>query len=346
MFCHHISKLFLVVILIMMAFPSFSQRSISRANENLILQSAKQAVESYTRYIELIGEESDEDIVEAYYEELGKNLQSDSLYFYNDIIPPKFRASSIEENLDLVPTYLDDIRSRYNSGVKIVYNDFLSSPVYYDRSKQRLFVKITTNKFVQGKYYYKNSDEEVSFEEQIDLYLLVKFNLSGVPECKIYFTSLHQNNASEFNEVLVVEKSAPIYYSNLEQGQNYKRGTSYMLRWEGGELLERLQLSLYQNDKLVQVLDSGFVNDYSYSFRLPNNIKPGKTPYNFRLTKLASKEEPFKSESFYVKRKRPLAVTVSGTAIIAAGITYLIIKASEKKTTKGFEAFPSAPDAP
>ena len=321
----------ILMALICLAFHANAQQSISKANEKVIQAAAMQTAENYTSYLELLAMEVDKDLIEVYKAELLKSVDRDSIFVFNDLVPPESRSASVRENIDPLLTYLDDISSRYIEGVSIVYSDLKPTSIFIDDARQRLFTKVTSTRSLSGKYFYKNDQKQVDNTEEIDFYISISLKESGVPESKIYSVFQHDNNVSKFKAIKVVEKTAPIVFQGFVESNILKRNTEHTIVWEGGELFERLNVSIYQqsNDEFLMPLDSSVLNDNSYTFFLPASIKPGKgNPYYFQIQKLSSEEEPIKSEVFFVKRKTPMWIKAAVPVVVGAGI-YLLIESTK-----------------
>ena len=308
----------------------YAQQSISRTNEKVILESARQTVSNYAKYIELLSQETDKDIIGLYQAELYKSVQRDSVYVFNDLVPPDERSKSIRDNIDRLPTYLNDISTRYVEGVKLVYSNLVASKVFIDTERARLFVKITADREIEGVFYNKNQKKINKGTEKIDFYIKVELKASGVPESKIYSVFLYENNESKYTPIKVVEKTAAIEFQGIPKDTVYKRGLEHTIGWSGGEIFERLRLDLYKSvgDTKIKIadLDSSFVNDNKIKFILSKKTKPGKhNHYFFQLTKLSSQEEPIQSETFTIKRKTPLILQWGVPLIVAGGVIYLLL---------------------
>ncbi|MBA4056745.1 MAG: hypothetical protein C0490_18670, partial [Marivirga sp.] len=170
----------LILILGLVAFTAaFSQQTISRTNEKVIIESAKQTVSDYAKYMELLAQEVDKDLIALYKAELMKSVQRDSVNVFNDLIPISDRPKTLRENIDRLTTYLDDISSRYLEGVKLVYTNFTSSKVFIDEQRNRLFVKITADRGIDGMYHYKDEKKPHQSQEKIDFYVQVQIRASG-----------------------------------------------------------------------------------------------------------------------------------------------------------------------
>ncbi len=306
----------------------YAQQTISKSSEAVILEATQRTVENYTRYLELLAEETDKDVVDIYKSELLKAVEKKDIYVYNDLIPEEDRPSQTEENIDILDTYLEDINSRYLNGVTIIYKNFKASKIYKDTVRQRLFVKITADREINGTYFYKNEKKDHQHEEQMDFYVGIELKENGVPEGRIYSVYKHYKNEEKFIPIEVVEKTEPIEFSRNIFAATFKRGKEMSLTWEGGEVFERLKIDLYKQRKgerkLVQVIDSSFVNDNKMTALLPGKMKPGKNnQYYFQITKLNSKEAPVKSEIFYVRRKTSLGVKTLITGVVVTGVLIL-----------------------
>lgn len=323
----------LLTIVLLAPFALQAQQTISRTNEKVIIESARQTVSNYTKYLELFSEETDKDVTSVYQAELYKSVQRDSVNVFNDLVPKEDRSSSIRENIDRLPTYMNDISTRYLEGVKIVYTNFVSSKVFIDATRARLFVKITADRAIDGMYYNKSQKKLNKGTEKIDFYVKVELKASGVPESKIYNISLYENNDASFVPIKVVEKTAAIQFVHVPKDTVYKRSTEHTVGWTGGEIFERLRLDLYKkagvNDIKVADLDTSFVNDNRIKAMIAKKIKPGRN-YYFVLTKLSSEEQPIKSETFRIKRKLPLILSWGLPIIVVGGVTYLLLNPKQE----------------
>lgn len=304
--------------------PTIAQ--ISKANETVIINASQQVVENYTRYLELLASETDAELADIYKAELYKSVEKDSIYVFNDLIPAAKRAADLNQNVDPLTTYFDDIRSRYRDGLSIVFSEFKTSKIYNDKEQQRFFVKVSALRALKGTYYYKNDKELIENKERLDFYVSIKLQENGLPISKIYSIFLHEDNLNTFEEIEVVEKSIPIVIEDFERKEVFKKGKEYELSWEGGEIYERLNLVLYQTGKPKQIttIDSTFFNNNRVRFTIPGQVKVGKG-YYFEIKKLDSKEAPFKSRTFTIKRRIPLVATIGAPVALTALITYLIV---------------------
>lgn len=323
------------VFLIFLCQSVYGQQTISRTNEKVIMESGRQTVSDYTKYMELLAQETDKDVIALYKAELMKTVQRDSVNVYNDLIPKEDRPKNVQENIDRLTTYLDDIGTRYLDGVKIVYTNITPSKVFIDPVRSRLFIKVTADRKIDGVYYNKNQKKQNTSEEKIDFYVKVQLKGSGTPESKIYSVFIHEDNERQFTPIKVVEKTAPIIFNNVKKDTTYKRATEHSLTWQGGEIFERLRLDLYKQTSVgavrVMAIDTGYVNDNKIRFPL-KKVKPGKrNKYFYQITKLSSEEQPIKSETFYVKRKIPLIAQVGVPLLLVGGVTYLIISQQPAK---------------
>jgi len=330
-----IPNILLVTILIIAGYHGNGQEvSISRATEQVILTTTMQTVESYSRYMELFSSETDKDLADIYKAELMKLIEEDSIWVFNDLVPEGDRPPELEQNIDVFVTYLDDIQSRYLDGVSVVYSNFDTSVVYNDTVRSRLFMKITADRSIEGTYHYKNTSKEHEAEEKLDFYIGIILKETGVPESKIYSVMIHQDNEHNFTPVKVVEKSVPIEFAKNQWPKGMKRGREYTLRWEGGEIYERLSLELYRGSKrlniLEQVIDSAFFNDNSIAFTIPEKTRKNDD-YYFRVTKLDSEEEPFDTERFMIRRRYPLAMQAAIPVVLGAGVYVAILLAQPEE---------------
>ena len=337
----------LLCIMAMVIFPlsAYCQQTISRTNEKVITESAKQTVSDYAKYMELLAQEVDKDLIALYKAELLKSVQRDSVNVFNDLIPIADRPKTLQENIDRLTTYLDDISSRYLEGVKLVYTSFTSSKVFVDQKRNRLFVKVTADRSIDGMYHYKDEKKPNKATEKIDFYVQVQIRSTGVPESKIYSIFLYEDNEQTFTPIKVVEKTAPIVITSVRRDTTYRRIVEHQLAWSGGEIFERLRLDLYKQSDgkavLVRALDTSFVNDNNISFQVDRKVKPGKrNKYFLQITKLSSEEQPIASQSFYIKRKMPLILQVGVPLVVVGGVTYLLLNPKEEAKD------PPLPDVP
>ncbi len=329
------SYFMLLLFSVVTASAALCQQTISRTNEKVIIESAKQTVSDYAKYMELLAQEVDKDLIALYKAELLKSVQRDSVNVFNDLIPIADRPKTLQENIDRLTTYLDDISSRYLEGVKLVYTNFVASKVFIDEKRNRLFVKVTADRSIDGIYHYKDEKKPNKATEKIDFYVQVEIKSTGVPESKIYSIFINENNEQSFKQIKVVEKTAPIVIANVRKDSTYRRAMEHTLAWNGGEIFERLRLDLYKDvggkPVLVRTVDSSFVNDNKIKFEIDKKVKPGKrNRYYFQLTKLSSEEQPIKSDNFFIRRKMPIVLQIGVPLIVVGGVTYLLLNPKEE----------------
>ncbi|HZY82487.1 MAG TPA: hypothetical protein VFE50_23335 [Cyclobacteriaceae bacterium] len=330
----HAHLIILVLLMFIVTFDGFSQETISRTTEKMILESARQTVANYTKYLELSGQEMDKDILSLYHAELFKSVQRDSVNVFNDLTPPADRERNMRDNLERLPVYLSDVSTRYLDGVKLQYSNFTLSKVFVDQARSRLFVKVTADREIDGTYYNKNQKKQNKGTEKIDFYVGVALHRSGVPETRIYSIVLSENNTGSFTEVKVVEKTAAIAFLNVNADTVYRRASEHTLTWSGGELFERLRLDLYRESAvgpvLVTSIDSSFVNDNSINFLIDRKVKPGKrNQYFYQVTKLSSEEAPITSPRFHIRRRTPLLYQIVIPAAVVGGVVFLLTRSNE-----------------
>lgn len=318
---------------------AFAQYNISKTREDIILLSSKRTVESYARFVELIASGIDQDDVNTYKAELMKTIEKDSINVFNDLIPKADRQENFADNIDQISTYLDDINSHYLEGVKITFKNFRISPVFIDTIRLRLFIKIVASREIDGVFHYKDQKKQNTATEQIDFYVGIQGMENNALESRIFSISEHQENEKNFVAIKVVEKTAPIKFTNIVADSIYRRKTNYAINWEGGEIFERLKLEIYRTRKektdLVHTVDIDFVNDNELQYMMPKSIKAGKkNQYYYEIKKLSSEEAPIKSNTFYVKRKYPWTAQAGTAVVIIAGLGFVIYKAFiEDKST-------------
>lgn len=325
-----------ILLVTVLAGAASAQQTISKTTEKIILESSRQTVLNYTKFIELLGQEDDKNLMNLYKAELYKSVQHDSINVFNDIIPLDDRPKNLRDNLERIKTYVNDINTRYLNGVTIIYTNVEPGRVFIDEQRDRLFVKVTSIRSIDGMYQYKNESKHNESREKINFYLHIVMKPSGIPESKIFAITIDDNSEAGFKPVKVVEKTAPILFSSLKKDTILKRATEHTIIWTGGEIYERLKLDLYKRSSTgptkLLTIDSSFVNDNKIKFVFGNKLKPGKkNKYFFQITKLSSEELPATSEVFYIKRKIPLALKIATPVIVIAGVTYWIWSASQTK---------------
>lgn len=336
------------LLMLAFSFHGTAQPSISRTNEKVILESCRQTLLNYTRYLELLAQEGDKQLASLYKAELFKSFVKDSVLVFNDLIPTNSRPARAQENMERLTTYLDDLSSRYQQGVLLTYGNFSFSPVFIDVRRNRFFVKATADRSLDGMYFYKSERSMNSSSERMDLYLQVDIRQNGVPESKIYSVTDHQNNEDTFLAVKVVEKSVPIAFVMMVTDTVIRRGMEHSVAWTGGELFERLGLSLFVDEagtsRKALTIDSSFVNDNGIKFLLPTGLKTGKGHrYHLEINRLNSEEPPSASQPFYLRRKTPLILKIAVPAVVTGGLVWLFINAS--KTTED-PVLPAPPGGP
>lgn len=113
--------------------------------------------------------------------------------------------------------------------------------------------------------------------------------------------------------------------TELSEVKALKRGKEYSIKWSGGSVDQMIKIELYNHTEKVQSWDET-LNDGEHQIKLSSKLKPGKG-YGFRIS---AGEDLVSSQAVQVKRKIPLALTIS-TAIVLPTLVILFSTRNEGK---------------
>ncbi|MEQ1584272.1 MAG: hypothetical protein ABL895_00210 [Cyclobacteriaceae bacterium] len=106
-------------------------------------------------------------------------------------------------------------------------------------------------------------------------------------------------------------------FVELSEVKAFKRGKEYSIKWSGGQADQMIKIELYNHAEKVQSWDET-LNNGELDIKLNSKLKLGKG-YSF---KILAGGDVVSSQDFQIKRKIPLAITIS-TAIIVPTVVIL-----------------------
>ena len=126
-----------------------------------------------------------------------------------------------------------------------------------------------------------------------------------------------------------------IQLTNFGELKAFKRGKNYEIGWTGGVSSDVLTFQLLKNGEKVREWEN-VDNVGSHKFVFPASLRPGK---DYALVVLARDKLLFKSRTFSITRRIPLAVKVS--PLVVTGI--ILVLAAPKRESEKLQ-LPSQPD--
>lgn len=129
--------------------------------------------------------------------------------------------------------------------------------------------------------------------------------------------------------------------SSITEVKPLKRGKEYNLNWSGGKAEEKIRIELHRASGKVQSWEET-QNDGGEVVKLSKKLKPGKD----YLFKFFAGDVEVGSEPVVIKRRIPLAVTISAAVIVPATIILLFSLDKNDIPDPILPEFPSAPPTP
>lgn len=102
-------------------------------------------------------------------------------------------------------------------------------------------------------------------------------------------------------------------FIELNEVKALKRAKEYSIKWSGGPVDQLIKIELYNQTEKVQSWGET-LNDGEQEIKLNSQLKPGKG-YGFRIS---AGEDVVSSQAVQIKRKIPLALTISTAIVIPA----------------------------
>jgi len=102
----------------------------------------------------------------------------------------------------------------------------------------------------------------------------------------------------------------------------YKKGGNVELAWSGGGKSDKINIELMREDAVYKTLAEGADNSNAFSWKIPKNLKAGKT-YSLRLTDVTNPMQPSATSQFEIKAKIPMVVKIAAAAVVIGGGIYL-----------------------
>lgn len=107
--------------------------------------------------------------------------------------------------------------------------------------------------------------------------------------------------------------SQTLKFDGVSEIKRIKRGKKYSITWSGGLRDQTAKIELHNVSGKVKSWDQ-ILNDGEHTIRLNSRLKPRKN-YNF---KIFVAEEEVSSQNIQIKRRIPLALTISTVVFVPA----------------------------
>lgn len=117
-----------------------------------------------------------------------------------------------------------------------------------------------------------------------------------------------------------------IRFEGLSNTDVRKRGTPFIMKWNGGTRQNILNFQLYRGDKLVHTFPN-VANASEHKMILPTSIKPGSS-YFFRVADSKNPDQVVITAPFRIKRKVPLLLKALPIAALGAAIPFILPEAA------------------
>ncbi len=127
-----------------------------------------------------------------------------------------------------------------------------------------------------------------------------------------------------------------LQFESIQEAKPLKRGQNYRIKWSGGSVDQMIKIELHSHAEKVQGWDEP-LNDGEHEIKLSSKLKPGKG-YSF---KIFSGNDVVSSQAVRIRRKIPLALTISTAIIVPTLVILFSSKDDGANDTIEFPVIPS-----
>ena len=121
------------------------------------------------------------------------------------------------------------------------------------------------------------------------------------------------------------------------EGEKFKKGETMPIKWDGFNPQTSLRLELYKGNRSTKEI-TRTAQGYSYNWDINQAVRPGK--YSLRVSKAQNPKEFAQSGVFTIRRKVPIAITISGAALVSGAVAWYLTRPED------VEPLPEPPQPP
>ena len=288
------------------------------------------------------------EIIENSYTPSANQLFLDENVIIEDDIDPNFFDYTSQKNSE-VPKYLSDLELFYEKSeaatisidnieaYDVSQKDYIFLPVYFETTfKGKHIVIDRPYGTVQRIATIKAEKEDglwkalivsiVFYNPTIHTFVgeAKRKKLEAARAAAELIKALNQKKDS----VQVLEKVEEINMDDalkasfLTYPTNARKGKTNLVRWQTGEWEENAKLELYQDSRLINILDDSNGNG-NYMWTVPKTLELNQS-YKLKLTNTADDQKAIFSPEFKIKRGFPLGIKILGAGALVGTAVFLL----------------------
>lgn len=299
-------------------FSAFSQEfTLSKSQLETVNNQAAELLESYETSLNNLGDPLTTVQEKDYFlTDIIQNIfEGEDVLIHNDLDPDNSESKDLT-----VKVYLNNIITKYNKGLQVIFSDIkISEPFYLD--KNSFFIKIELASNLDGVHI----DQPISNFETLDIYIKYSIDeLYNISSPTIYSITNHRENLKQFTPVPIDEGENTFNFSfvNPVKGKSFRRGKEQRLAWKGNDATDPVRLELFKGDKMLSTINPVVVGN-SYVWRIPAGVSLGND-YRIKIVNLKNYDNTATSPRFSIRRKVPLGLKIVGVTGIGA-IVYFVL---------------------
>ena len=133
------------------------------------------------------------------------------------------------------------------------------------------------------------------------------------------------------NKITLELRSKPytpfLKFTTSVSGETLKKGKSYLIQWEGADLVSQVDIQLVKGDQVTPV-GKGVPNRHSFNWIVAKSLKAGKG-YYLKFSNTNNNAEFINTDPFSIKKKFPVFIIFIPVAL--AGGAYFMLPESQGK---------------
>src|SRR5690606_35028757 len=247
-----------IVLLFLLQFHASAQDfTLSRSQAETIKSQASELLESYEMSLNNLGDPLTTVQEKNYFltDILSNVVEGEDVLIYNDLDPEGLESKDLTARV-----YLNNIITKYNKGLRIIFSDVkVSDPFYLDGNS--FFIKIELASNLDGVHI----EQPINTFQPLNFYLKYSIDeLYNINPPKIYSITTHRENINQFTPV-VIDQGPNVFnlsFINPSQGVTFRRGKEYRITWKGNPKEIPVGLELYKDKKLVYTINPVIIGSH------------------------------------------------------------------------------------
>jgi len=288
------------------------------------------------------------ELIENSYTSSANQIFLDENVIIEDDIDPNFFDYTAQKNSE-VPKYLNDLELFYEKSeaatisienieaYDVSQKDYIFLPVYFETTFEGKHIVIDRPYGTVQRIATIKAEKEDGLWKAL-IVSIVFYNptihtfvgeakrkkLEAARAAAEIIKALNQKKDS----VQVLEKVEEINMDDalkasfLNYPANARKGKTNLVRWQTGEWEENAKLELYQDSRLINILDDSNGNG-NYMWTVPKTLELNQA-YKLKLTNTADDQKAIFSPEFKIKRGFPLGIKILGAGALVGSAVFLL----------------------